>query len=117
MTRSAPSRMPRYQSGWLAEEIASGLYGPYSQIGLICATVASTASAPKMKKNHAVPLIRKNGQNGWPITVRSELPRAGIAVCFWRKVKKTCTVTSARISPGMIRTCRMYIRGTMSTPG
>jgi len=61
MTRSAPSRMPRYQSGWLAEETASGVYGPYSQIGLICANVASTASVPKMKKNHAVPLSRKYG--------------------------------------------------------
>src|SRR5580693_2290843 len=78
MTRRAPSRMPRYQSGWLAEEIASGEYGPYSQIGLICANVARTDSTPKMKKNHAVPLSRKYGQNGCPCTFCSLLPSAGI---------------------------------------
>src|ERR1700677_4088076 len=33
--RSEPSRMPIYQSGCDAEEIASGVYGPYSQTGLI----------------------------------------------------------------------------------
>src|SRR3974390_2908867 len=49
--RSEPSRMPMYQSGCEADEIATGVYGPYSQIGLIVANVASTAHAPKMKKN------------------------------------------------------------------
>ena len=74
MMRSAPSKMPRYQSGWDAEEIASGVYGPYSQTGLICANVDSATRAPKMKKNHAWPLSRKYGQNGWPTTFRSVFP-------------------------------------------
>src|SRR6266849_6935364 len=66
--RSEPSRMPIYQSGWDADEICIGLYGPYSQIGLIWANVASSTSAAKMKKNHAPPLATKYGKNGWPVT-------------------------------------------------
>src|SRR5215831_15904165 len=77
MMRSEPSRMPMYQSGWDAEEIASGVYGPYSQIGLICANVESTTRTPKMKKNHACPLSRKYGQNGCPTTFFSVFPRPG----------------------------------------
>src|ERR1700757_3644667 len=69
ITRSAPSRMPRYQSGCEADEICTGLYGPYSQTGLIWAKVARTASAAKMKKNHAVPLAIKYGKKGWPTTL------------------------------------------------
>src|SRR5215467_2381598 len=53
MARSEPSRMPMYQSGCEADEMATGEYGPYSQIGLISANVASSTSAPKMKKNQA----------------------------------------------------------------
>jgi len=54
--------------------MASGVYGPYSHTGLICAKVASTTRAPKMKKNHAWPLSRKYGQNGWPTTFFSVRP-------------------------------------------
>src|SRR5215469_1668836 len=61
MIRSAPSRIPRYQSGCEADEIANGEYGPYSQTGLICANVASSVSAAKMKRNQAVPLRTKYG--------------------------------------------------------
>ena len=57
--RRLPSRTPMYQSGCDADEIASGVYGPYCQTGLICANVASRTSAPKMKKNQAWPLSRK----------------------------------------------------------
>ena len=63
-----------YQSGWEAEEIASGVYGPYSQTGLIWANVASMTSAPKMKKNQAWPLSMKYGQNGCPTTFFSVFP-------------------------------------------
>src|SRR6266849_6999967 len=59
--RSAPSRMPMYQSGWDADEMATGEYGPYSQIGLIEAKVASSAHAPNMKKNQAPVLAAKYG--------------------------------------------------------
>jgi hypothetical protein len=61
MMRSEPSRIPMYQSGWEADEIASGVYGPYSQIGLTWANVESSVSAAKMKKNQAWPLTRKYG--------------------------------------------------------
>jgi hypothetical protein len=63
-----------YQSGWVAAEIASGLYGPYSQTGLICANAPSTTRPPKMKKNQACPLSRKYGHNGWPTTFFSVRP-------------------------------------------
>src|SRR6516225_352594 len=54
--RSAPSRMPMYQSGWEADEIATGVYGPYSQMGLIVAKAESSATAAKMKKNQELVL-------------------------------------------------------------
>ncbi|WP_309239391.1 hypothetical protein [Actinomadura sp. J1-007] len=50
MMRREPSRTPMYQSGWDAEEIAPGSYGPNSQIGLICANVASSASTPNVNR-------------------------------------------------------------------
>ena len=97
--------------------MATGTYGPYSQTGLIWAKVASRTSAPKMKKNHAPPLARKYGKNGWPTTFFSVLPRPGIWVCFWCTMMNRCAVTSARIRPGISSTCRMYIRGTIEVPG
>ena len=106
-----------YQSGWEAEEIASGVYGPYSQTGLICANVDSTTSAPKMKKNQAWPLSMKYGQNGCPTTFFSVFPCAGICVCFWWNMMNRCAVTSARIRPGISSTWMMYIRGTIELPG
>src|SRR6266851_7810972 len=85
--RSEPSRIPMYQSGCDADEICTGLYGPYSQIGLICANVESSAVPAKMKKNHAPPLATKYGKNGWAVTFCSVSPLAGIWVCFWWNVK------------------------------
>jgi hypothetical protein len=41
--------------------MATGVYGPYSQIGLIWAKVASSASAPKMNMNQALVLATKYG--------------------------------------------------------
>ena len=56
--------------------MATGEYGPYSQIGLIWANVASRTSAPKMKKNQAPPLAMKYGKNGCPFTFFSVFPLA-----------------------------------------
>src|SRR5579863_3869590 len=115
--RSAPSKMPMYQSGWEADEMATGVYGPYSQIGLIWANVARKAHAPKMKKNHAPPLAMKYGKNGWPVTFCSVFPLAGIWVCFWWTMMNRCAVISARIRPGNRNTWVMYILGTIELPG
>ena len=70
-----------------------------------------------MKKNHAWPLSRKYGQNGWPVTFRSVFPRAGIWVCFCQNMMNRCAVISARISPGIRNTWMMYIRGMIALPG
>jgi hypothetical protein len=117
MIRTAPSRMPGYQSGWEAEEMASGVYGPYSQTGLICANVDSRTRAPKMKKNQACPLSRKYGQNGCPTTFCSVRPRPGRWVCFWCTMMNRWAVIRARMRPGIGSTWRMYIRGTTESPG
>ena len=41
--------------------MASGVYGPNSQIGLICANVASTAMIANVNRMNALVLIRKTG--------------------------------------------------------
>jgi hypothetical protein len=115
--RSEPSRKPMYQSGCDADEIASGVYGPYSHTGLIWQNVASRTSPPKMKKNQACPLSRKYGQNGCPITFFSVTPLPGIWVCFWWNMTNRCAATSARMRPGTRNTCRMYSRGMIAVPG
>ncbi len=48
--------------------MATGLYGPYSQIGLIWANVAARASAAKVKKKNAPVLAMKYGYSGAPTT-------------------------------------------------
>ncbi len=70
-----------------------------------------------MKKNHAWPLSRKYGKNGWPTTFFSVFPLAGICVCFWWNMMNRCAVISARMMPGIRNTCRMYIRGMTAVPG
>ena len=97
--------------------MATGLYGPYSQIGLICANAPARARTPKMKKKNAPVLAMKYGYIGWPTTFWLVRPLPGIWVCFWNTMMNRCAVISARSSPGMTSTCRMYIRGTMSLPG
>lgn len=54
MIRNAPSRKPTYQSGWEPVDTAAGWYGPYSQIGLICANVASAVSTAMANIRNAV---------------------------------------------------------------
>ena len=48
--RKAPSIKPMYQSGCEPAVICVGLYGPYIQIGLICARPPISASTPKTTK-------------------------------------------------------------------
>ena len=70
-----------------------------------------------MKKNHAPPLARKYGKNGWPTTFFSVFPLAGIWVCFWWNMMNRWAVISASRMPGISSTWMMYIRGTMMLPG
>ena len=46
-SRVEPSRKPTYQSGCEPALTWDGLYGPYSQTGLICTSPPSSAIAPK----------------------------------------------------------------------
>src|ERR1035438_2153978 len=59
----------------------------------------------------------KYGYIGAPTTLCSVLPLAGIWVCFWWNMMNRCAVISARISPGISSTCRMYILGMIKFPG
>ena len=62
---------PIYQSGWELAESIAGLYGPYSQIGLIWAKVASVAVTPKTKKKSAPVLAMNTGYSGSPTSLFS----------------------------------------------
>ena len=117
ISRSAPSRKPMYQSGCEPLLTFSGLYGPNSQIGLICATVASTASAAKTNRNSDVVFIMKTGNIGAPTSTCSRSFLPGHWVCPWCQRIITCAVTSARRRPGISSTCTMYRRGMKSSPG
>ena len=67
-----------------------------------------------MKKKNAPVLAMKYGYIGAPTTFLLVRPVPGIWVCFWWNMMNRCAVTSARISPGISSTCRMYSRGMMS---
>src|ERR1022692_27689 len=105
------------KSGWEPAEIASGLYGPYSQIGLVWAKVDASARAAKIKKKNAPVLAMKYGYIGAPTTFVSVRPLPGIWVCFWWNMMNMWAPISAANRPGISSTCRMYIRGMMSVPG
>ncbi len=97
--------------------MATGLYGPYSQTGLIWARQPSRASKPKTKKKNAPVLAMKYGYSGWPTTFLSVRPLPGIWVCFWWNIRNRCAVIRASSSPGISSTWMMYSRGMMSVPG
>ena len=71
-----------YQSGCEPAEMPVGLYGPYIQMGLICAKVDSSVVTPKMKKNQAPVFAMKYGYICWPTTFLSVARLPGICVCF-----------------------------------
>ncbi len=50
MIRTEPSSQPMYQSGWEPAVTSDGLYGPYSQTGLICSRAPISAVMPKTTK-------------------------------------------------------------------
>ena len=81
MIRREPSMKPMYQSGWELAESMAGLYGPYSQIGLIWATVAKVAITPKTKKNSAPVLTMNTGYSGSPTSLFSRCFFPGH--CVW----------------------------------
>ena len=97
--------------------IPDGLYGPYSQIGLICANVDSSASTAKMKKKNAPVLAMKYGYIGAPTTFALVRPLPGIWVCFWWNMKNRCAEISASSSAGISSTWMMYSRGMIKCPG
>ncbi len=97
--------------------MATGLYGPYSQIGLIWVNVAARVTAAKVKKKNAPVLAMKYGYMGAPTTFWFVRPLPGIWVCFWWNMRNKCTVIRASSNPGMSSTCRMYSRGMITCPG
>ncbi len=62
--------------------MATGLNGPYSQIGLICTNAAASATEANTKKKNAPVLAMKYGYVGAPTTLVFVRPLPGIWVCF-----------------------------------
>ena len=94
-----------------------GLYGPNSQMGLICANVDISASTAKMKRKNALVLAAKYGYAGAPTTFLSVRPLLGIWVCFWWYMKNRCAEISASSRAGISSTWMMYSRGMIRFPG
>src|SRR3954469_13619097 len=76
-SRVEPSRKPMYQSGWEADDTCAGLYGPHSQIGLICTRPPRAAHTPKTMKNRPPDLAANTGKNRLPTTLCSVRPGPG----------------------------------------
>jgi hypothetical protein len=96
-----------YQSGWDAADTWAGLYGPHSQIGLICTTPASRAIAAKTTKNKPVDLAANVGNMRMPTTLCSVRPAPGNWVCFCLIMISRCRPISARSTPGISSTWTM----------
>src|SRR4029078_1800937 len=64
--RVEPSSMAMYQSGCEPELTWAGLYGPNSQIGLICANPPSPARTPKTMKKNPPALAAQIGETRVP---------------------------------------------------
>src|SRR5579875_3772479 len=88
--RSAPSRKPMYKSGCDPAEIPTGLYGPYSQIGLTWTNVAARARAAKTNRKNAPVFAMKYGYIGAPTTFVLVRPLPGIWVCFCQNMMNRC---------------------------
>src|SRR3954447_26457461 len=70
-SRVEPSRNPMYQSGCEAADTCAGLYGPHSQIGLICTRPPSRAQTPKTTHTRPVAFAAKVGKSRLPTTLCS----------------------------------------------
>src|SRR2546423_14036621 len=66
--RVEPSRNITYQSGWLAAETTDALYGPKSQIGLICTRPARKAITAKTTMKNPPALAENAGNIRTPTT-------------------------------------------------
>src|SRR4051812_35959247 len=82
ISRTAPSSQAMYQSGCEPAVTSAGLYGPYSQTGLICSSAPITASTPKTTKKNPPALAAYTGSRGNPTTFFSVLPGPGNCVCL-----------------------------------
>ncbi len=96
-----------YQSGWDADDTCAGLYGPQSQIGLICTSPARAAMAPKTTKNSPPDLAANVGNMRTPTTLCSVRPAPGNWVCFCLIRISRCSPMSASRAPGISSTWTM----------
>ena len=64
MMRTAPSTKPMYQSGCEPAVTSDGLYGPYSQIGLIWSVAPIRAVKPNTTKKKPPALAAYWGSSG-----------------------------------------------------
>src|SRR4029078_921386 len=62
--RTAPFRQPMYQSGCDPAVTSAGLYGPYSQTGLICISAPISAVMPNTTKKKPPALAVYTGNSG-----------------------------------------------------
>ena len=102
-----------YQSGWAPVDTALGVYGPYSQIGLICARPPSATRTPATRNNRPTERSAYVGHRREPTTLCSVRPGPGNWVCFCRQTTARCTLSSPTISAGTTSTWTMNRRPSM----
>src|ERR1700759_652455 len=81
-SRTDQSSHPRYQSGWDPADTVYGVYGPYSQTGLIWNRPPKRKITPLTIMKSPVALAAYCGQIRLPRMLVSVLPTPGKSVCF-----------------------------------
>ena len=102
-----PSSQPTYQSGCEPALTTAGSYGPYSQIGLICANPPRNARTANTSMKKPVVLAPNTGKTRSPTTLLSVRPGPGNWVCFCTHRIAMWAAIRARMIPGTSSTWAM----------